>query len=204
MAYTAQVLVDQTSVDAARDVLSPAKVRAILRSAVGEEARRFRTQASRAVREELNLSKAAVDKTISVRVDGDGAEVRVDRVAVPLKEYNPRQTKAGLLVKVRKNAPAELLKGAFLVAKLGDHAFERGSRKVPPRPMRRVRKRGPSGKVISSALPIEKKFGPTVEGVLAGKPGMLDALVEDATKHLNERIKSKIGFALEGGKIGNE
>jgi hypothetical protein len=53
-------------------------------------------------------------------------------------------------------------------------------------------------------MPIEKKFGPTVEGVLAGKPGMLDALVEDATKHLNERIKSKIGFALEGGKIGNE
>ncbi len=60
---------------------------------------------------------------------------------------------------------------------------------------------GPSGRYRTS-LPITKQAGPTVEGVLVGKPGLLDVELERGQEVFEKRVASKVDYMLSGGQIG--
>jgi hypothetical protein len=185
--------IDPKQLEEARAALSPSEFKRAAKSAINETIRSGITQISKQVRAELNLSASAVKDRMRPRLAKDTleGEITVSRKAVPLIEYKPRQVKKGVTVRVRKNGPRELLKSTFIARMKSGHegVYER-RRKAGGKRFRR--------------LPIDQRFGPTVIGVLAGKPGMLDEATDELSRKLSDRFASKVSFILSGGKVGRD
>jgi hypothetical protein len=190
----------------ARRLIEPRVFRRLAASALNDSARFTITQANRAIRAELPLRVKDVKKLFSRKAKAAAeslhARVEVVREGVPMKRYRARGTNrpkkyktgklGGVKVTPRKGGGRELLRNSFVGKSttnnegketgLGGHVF----RRVP-------------GKFTRMGKPaIEKVFGPTVVGVLAGKPGMLKKIEDSIPDHTLGRLESKIRAHFAG------
>lgn len=167
------------------------KLRVEMSRAVNDTAKHGKSVISRLVRLHVPVSKKSFDKNISIDQASPSnltATISVvDKGALPLRAFRPRQTKAGIRVKFDKKGafateardskgnPVKL-DSAFLVEKLRGHAFaRRGARR----------------------LPIDKLFGPSALDVWedAGGP---EATRADLDKYLQKRLDYRLGRMFGG------
>ena len=163
--------------------LNDVQYRRALGRAVNKAGRAGRTDLSKQIRGEIALPASVIRSSIKlVRAARGQTEARlvITRKPIPLKEYKARETKKGVTVKVRRKEPREVHKRAFIAESVGGHVFER--KKVGDKRVGR--------------LPIDKRFGPTVLGVLQGKPGFLPEFETDLTIVLAKRAREEVNFEL--------
>jgi hypothetical protein len=129
---------------------------------------------AKTIREAFTLGKASRAKPVGL--------IRIRRKPVPLVEFNPRQTLAGVTVKVRKKEARQLLRSTFLGVMASGHegVFER-------------RREGP-GRV--PRLPIDERMGPTVLGVFEGAPGVAADELAQLGEVLEKNVLSQVDRLL--------
>lgn len=195
------LVIDPAQIAQALDVLQPDKLQRIERSAIVETTRAIKTAIAKDIKEEINLPSTTIKEAISAFVDSNQqGRVVITRVPVSLREYHPTQTDEGVRVKVRNKEGAKILAHRFIVMKLNGQVFLRG---VSGRTARRPLRKSPTtGKWYRTELPIAKQQGPTVMGVLQNMPGLLDKELDFGQAVLNERMTSKLDYAMRGGSFG--
>lgn len=122
-------------------LVKPDKLRQINISAVSDAARWGETQVNRLIRRTMNLSRRRVDEAITRKTarDDDGGftqDIIISRHKIDLHEFDPKQTKKGVSVRVQKGRPRTLIRSGFIIQKFGGKVFKR--RKDPAR-TRKVR-----------------------------------------------------------------
>lgn len=169
-----------------------------LTAAINKTLPKVRTLEARAVGEVLNLPYRDILHTMSVRKatrSGLSGSVYCRRQPVPLIKYGAKQTPKGVSVTVRRDKGAEELAGWFVATMPNGHkgVFARdpaGKRKTI------VKETAVNGRVAlrkqSTELPIREKYGPTAVGVLAGKPGLIDQIAEQASASLAVNLDSQV------------
>lgn len=164
-----------------REMLDAKTYQRLMVSSLNEAGRRGRALVSREIGKELSMTAADIKRTIDVTKSGldvgdnPTVKVKVTREKMSMKRFAPRQTARGTTVKVRKREGRQLLKSAFVSEQIGGHVFKRKGR---------------------SRLPIQKKFGPTVAGVLGNKPGMADSIADEMASLAQTRFASKLELHL--------
>jgi hypothetical protein len=138
----------------------------------------------RAIRSYTRLDKATPRKAM--------ARILIKRVAMPLKVYKPRAGVRGVSVRVRRNEAREVHKHAFKIDRLGGNIFEREAT------YKANGKSNPREKPTYSELPIVKRFGPTVLGVIENSPGLLDKMLEHIDTELPANMQRHIGLLMDG------
>lgn len=107
----------------------------ILRGAVHDTAKQLRTHISGRIRDHVTIKKQDVDQYIRIfRYTGAQARVSIsESQRVPLKYFAARQNKVGVTYKIKKTEARQTAPSAFLVAKLGGHAFRRFGQRIRQR-----------------------------------------------------------------------
>jgi Prophage minor tail protein Z (GPZ) len=106
-------------------------------SALNKTAKNTQVEASKQIRGELNLPAAQVKKQLHIRkasVSRQVAEVRVTRKASRLMAFKPRQTKAGVTFRIKKDRPRRRLRHAFITTMKSGHTgvfMRRGDARLP-------------------------------------------------------------------------
>lgn len=158
--------------------------RSKINSAMREAGRFVKKDVSKTVRDEINLKKKDADKSIWIEAKASGVKIVVSRKPIPLIKFGPRlqerhpPPRRGITVRVRKREPRERFRHHFVSVMPSGHKgiF-----------VRRTKQR----------KPIDEEFGPTVVGVLAGQPGMLNKVEKRGKDRLVERLNSKIQLMLK-------
>ena len=174
------------SIDRRGRLLQIAGVRALNKTATtvrqrsGVEIRTVLNLKAKAVKDQLSIKKARGNDAV--------AEIRSRHKSVPLIQYNGvRQTKKGVSVRMRKDKPRKLFKGAFISTMPSGHkgVFRRSSRATHHSKGR--------ARTSSPNLKINELRGPTVQSVFAEK---LDALVRIGDPILELNLSREIDFVL--------
>jgi hypothetical protein len=153
-----------------------------------------RTQVRREIQRELNISGKDVGRAIIVRLASaskpDGAIV-VSRQPRPLAAFWPTQTAKGVRVTVRRSRGPEEIPHAFIATMKSGHTgvFIRTGPAVPSQ--KRIKRGSRKGQPVLRQQ-IKELYGPTVVGVLAGKPGMLDRIKKAMGEVLVTRMASQV------------
>ena len=162
--------------------LDPKRVKRIRWSAINDAARSGRTLISRDVREVLAAPAYEIDKAIGFSRIGNGddkgfGEVKVERRPIPLKRFNPRQTKAGVSVIVRRDQGRRVVKGSFgpRIDKLNGRVVKRVGKQV---------------------WPIKDLYGQTAASIAANSPGLISRVSHRIAEQLRARYLSKLGYEL--------
>jgi hypothetical protein len=162
----------------------------VISGAINKVLPRARTGFARAVRERITLAYGAVLERIAIRratVQDLAGLIIITRKGVPLSEYKARWSlRSGVTVQVRKGAAAERFPESFT------RTLSSGHKGV-------FRRRFVGGKRVPR-LPIDQRYGPTVEGVVEGAPGLLEEQVELASEDLDRQIESQVDRLLVRGK----
>jgi hypothetical protein len=163
--------------------------RAAVNAALTRAARSTAAEASRAVRETLNIKASAVRGLIkaepsrSSSIGGAVARVRIRAKGAALSEFTgTRQTKRGLSIQVLRGRARTVLRSAFQYpGSRGTFSAERvrfGSRRVPRGPVRAL-------------------FGPSVAQI-AGRPQVFERLRAHASRRIEAELKREIDRRLAG------
>lgn len=176
------------AVDAVVDILPPKTARRILISAVNDTAKRGESRLSKLIRETIAMKKKAVDEAISRRTTRDdeggfGQQVNVSRKKAELREFSPRQTKAGITVKLLKGQKPVRMRSAFVVGKLGGNVFRRFGPK----------RKNSRGRLKQA---VRKLMGPTAVGGLTRRDADVNAIRDDSGEYLRQRFVSKAEFEM--------
>lgn len=172
-----------------RDVLDKAIPRALNR--VGTMAI---TQASRELRDDGYNFKASEIKAAMQQTKASSSRlvttIKVKRKTKSLMEFNPRESKAGVTVRV--HGQAKLIKGAFIAQRLngasGVFIEDKTAGKIILRKQKQY-KRGSRGGWHT--LPARKLYGPSVGGVYANDV-VQQAMKRFIVAKLGERLKHEI------------
>lgn len=167
------IRIDEREVGQELRELSQAGQRAMVRT-LNLVARRLRTEASKAIREEYAIRKSDVDKQIEIRLASPGipaAIVRARGKRTPLFVFRARWSRraAGATVQVKIAGGRKLIPGTFTATMRSGHrgVFER----------RRV------GDTRSPRLPIQELYGPSIPQ-LAGSEKMARRLKAFADREI--------------------
>jgi hypothetical protein len=174
----------------------PRGVPRALTSAINKTLSRLRTIEARAVRDELNLPYGEILQRIALRKATSttlAGSVRTSRKAVPLIKYGAKQTAAGVSVRCRRSKGPETIHGAFIATMPSGHV---GVFKRAPDATHRKVINVKTGRRVSESLKINEQYGPTVVGVLAHKPGMIDVLRGQGEEILEKNIDSAAKWLL--------
>lgn len=148
-----------------------------------------RAEVTRRIRGRVNLKARAIRDSMSQnRATRSRIEASLDFRFRPisLKEYGARQVRRGVRVTVMRGR-REQLRGLFIQDRMGSHVFGR-------EPQQRQRPlSGRSGKERWYGLPVQKKFGPTVQSqakeVLPGMRGYVsDRMLENMRQASNRYL----------------
>ena len=122
--------------------------------ALNKAANQTKTEASKSIRARLALKARVVNKQLKVIKAARKAEAAVvaTGAAIPLRDYDARQTDLGVTFRINRSRRS-LLKGAFIVQSIGRHVFTRSG---PKRKMKRGRYVG------QKKQPIIKRVGPSL------------------------------------------
>ena len=164
----------------------------------------------------LDLKRASPSNPVgSVTVRRDDGSSR-QRHGIPLMEFpGTVQTRAGVLVQVLKDGKVELLRGTFIQVMASGHegVFERASHLPSEGPnagavLKRHGKDGrepgdPKYRLIpgreyrsAGRFSIVERFGPTLPGVLAGSPDVLDAIRVESGDIVSKNVASQVSRRL--------
>lgn len=150
--------------------------RLAMRSAINKVLRMCRTEANRMLRESYRLTKADIDKVMSLKLSSNSSlvgELRVGGQRFKLYAFPSRQLKAGVKITITKGAP-KTLPHRFIQNMQSGHTgiFERKGDK------RRMTKGTYKGQLRQ---PIVELMGPSVAQLFASKKiiGRLQALVKE-------------------------
>lgn len=157
-------------------------------------------EASRGIRDEINLTRADVGHTLKVRKPTPAnpeVALVVSSEPVPLGRFAARQIASGVSVQVLRSGARKVRKGAFLAQ------MQSGRRNVWDRKgghdsakVRRV-KSGPNvGKRYFASLPIEQHFGPEPYQVVVNKDGLVEEIQERGEEVFAERFLHELNRAL--------
>lgn len=161
--------------------------------AINRTAITTRKKASQVIRETLNVKAAKIKnrlrihKATAVNLSGD---IQSRYKPLRVSDFNGiRQTKKGVTVRMRKDKPRKVFKGAFIATVRSGHrgAFIRagnGTRWTKGRP-----------RTSSPNLPIKELLGPNDQTVFGEN---LDDLVKLSDRVLQERLQHEIDYALNG------
>lgn len=146
--------------------------------AINKTLTNVRTEASKQIRKERALSASTVKDALTIRRATKlllFGEVIASGRPIPLKEYQARETRAGVTVKVTPGK-RKLVKHAgnkgFIVHKIGDHVFAR------------------TGK---ERLPIKKLYGPSIPATFI-KQRVLDVLDRVAGESWQKRFAEELRY----------
>lgn len=179
------VKIDLRAAKAALDALASRDARAAVNQALGRATRSTQAEASRIVREELNIKATALSsrngRTITTtRPSALAASVKIRGQGLPLSQFKgTRQTKLGLSVQVLKGKPRTVLGSRFLHPLTGtsvDRA-KLGSRRVP-------------------RTPIRVSWGPAIAQVL-GRPAVLERLKGHAVNRFGVELRRELNYRLK-------
>lgn len=185
---TFSIKIDQGDLNRVRNMLDGIKkapdkvfVRALNKTLTG-----VKTDASAKVREDLNVTKKAVDATIKIQrasTKNMTAALHSTGKPLPLIAFTgTRQTKKGVSVLVKKRTPRSVIPGTFI-------------RTMPKTGHKGVFWRAKSGGRIAPRLPISERFGPRVPDILSNEPVMKDVL-QKADARLHKNIDHELKYEL--------
>lgn len=176
--------VDNGDVIRVTRMLPPGVVKRVAASAGNDALRHGRKVISQAVRQEVNLKAGDVKREIKVdrasRTTAAGA-LKIDRRSIPLSDFGAKKLKRGVSVKVRRKGGREKLRHAFFVGRYDNRLFERERQ----------------GGGYAPRGPLDQLAGPTVVGVAAGAPGLLNRETRSMTLVFRTRFRSKLDYELE-------
>ena len=119
------VTIDTTGLDARIHQIKGGLAKAI-RRANSRTAGKAKTEISKTVRSRIAVTSKGVNQTLEKKKKGTGYIVTLKKSSRPsLKEFSARQTKAGVSYRIDKDGKRKVAKSAFIVQKLGGHAFKR-------------------------------------------------------------------------------
>lgn len=159
--------------------------------AINRTAITARNEAAKEIRKTLNVKASKIKGRLKlIKANANKLEGAVQSHYKPLRvsDFNGmRQTRKGVTVRLRKDKPRKLFKGAFIATMRSGHrgAFIR----VPPG-SRRTRGRPATS---SPNLPIKELLGPNDQTIFGEH---LDDLVRLSDKVLQERLQREIEWAL--------
>lgn len=167
-------------------LLQKAGVRALNKTATS-----VRKNSGVEVRKVLNLKAATVKQQLGIKKANAAnpvASITSTYKAVPVISFNGvRQTKKGVSVKLRKDKPRLLFKGAFI------GTMPNGRKGVFRRSSKATRYSKGRPKTSSPNLKIQEMKGPTVQGVFVEK---LDLLVAQGNPILDKNLNREIDYVL--------
>lgn len=135
-------------------------------SLISRTVRRDIALKARTIKDSLHTTRARRSQSVPT------AEIKVDRKAVPLKEYGAKQIRAGLSYRTSKRGGRKRIKSGFVVGSYGLNAFLR---------------------VGSARGPLKMLFGPSVGGaVRARDEEILGGIEELIDKNIKERVRWEI------------
>lgn len=167
-----------------REVLDKAIV-----SAVNRCAEMARTDAARELRAAgYNIKSATIKAAVNVSRASAGnmvATLTINRKPIPLIQYDARQTKSGVSVKV--TSARKVVKGAFIAKMQSGHSgvYTRAPGAVHKRVMVAGHKRW-------SALPIKQLYGPSIGGAYASdkvQAAMAKSIAANFSRRLAHELK---------------
>lgn len=199
------------------------EVRKTLRFLSGDEARKalarsinktltgVKTDASVEVRKIITAKKSAVDqtfKTSKVNMNNLTASFRSTGRPLPLINYAPKQTSAGVSVQVKKDRPRKVIPRTFIAtvrtAKQKELGFA-GHKGVFWR-KRHDKTLSKKGRFFAAGtlpakyrLPIEQLFGPRIPDIMSNKP-VFDKLQKAAGERLLKNTEREVDFLLGQAK----
>ena len=156
-----------------------------------------RTQTARnMVADGYNFKNAEIKRSIKLVMASRGqrgVRMRVPRDAKSLMEFDPRESKAGVSVKVHKGR--KVIKGAFIGqlqnGRLGVYIEDKAAGKLILRRSKQHKKGSVGG---WKAYPVRKLYGPSIGGAFVND--QLQALLEKfVDSKLDERLRYEIGRA---------
>lgn len=183
-----QIGVNAAQIARAQALLDPKQYRVAMQAAVSRTISTGQTRVNKAIRETVNLKRSDVAKLITLKrpsYDNLQGKISIVRKPVPLKEFNPKEAKKGVRVKVWKDQPAQVLKGTFIQRTPRSRAGAIGVLE---------RQRIGGGK-RARRFPTNLRFGPTAITALEGnkkRAGILPAVSVDLTDVLAKNIDSQI------------
>ncbi len=173
----------------AKALLDPRQYRDGVRRAKNRTAQTLKTRISTRLREVVNIRKRDLDPFILLKKAGNDTDavITVNRKAMSLRYYNPISTAAGVKVKIWKEKGPEVLRSTFKITSGQSPVYERELTG------------GPHTKRVGR-YPLQQRFGPTGVGVLAGHPGMLESVVDEAADLYTKNLASQVDFIIRGAK----
>lgn len=172
----------------AQALLDPKEYKRGMQAAVARTIRTGQTRVNKAIRETVNLKRSDVEKLITLKLPSyeklEG-KISIVRKPVPLKEFNPKQAKKGVRVKVWKDQPAQVLRGTFIQRTPKSRAGAIGVLE---------RQRVGGGK-RAARFPTNLRFGPTAITALEGNKkhaGVIGEISVDLSGVLEKNIESQI------------
>lgn len=176
-----------------RDVRDKAVMRALNR--VGEMTI---TQAARELRDDgYNFKSSEIKAAMWQRRASSSnlaTTIKVRRKTKSLMEFNPRETKAGVVVRI--HCQAKLIKGAFIAQRLngavGVFIEDKHAGKIILRRQKQY-KRGSRGGWHS--FPARKLYGPSVGGVMSNER-IVKIMTAFMTKKFEERLRHEMKYLL--------
>jgi hypothetical protein len=165
-------------------------------TAINKTLPHLRTGIKNAAAKEILLPKNEIlhtMKVIKASPKNISGRIYIHRKNIPLMRFKPRQTDAGVEVRVRTSGPT-VIPHAFIATMPTGHTgvFVRGQ------PGHRE-KRTKNGKTYTTQLPIKELRAPTVVDVLTEKPQTLQAVRDDAQAALNKNLDSQVDWLLSRG-----
>jgi hypothetical protein len=194
--FTFELIPDQKQISRAMESLReiPHAHNRAMSGAINRTLTSGRTMIKREIMGELNVSQKATLRVIKIRrasPSKPGGSITVSREPIKLGEFHPKKTKEGVQVQVRKSKGAEVIKHAFIATMPSGHTgvFKR----FPDAKAKKVMTaKGPRW----HGLRIKELYGPTVVGVLAGKPGLAKKIQTDIEADFGKNLNSQVSRLL--------
>jgi len=162
--------------------------------ALNKTVRTGRTAASKIIRKTVNVKAKAVNKSLKIERAKKGkpvARIQSTYKAIPVIEFSGvRQTKKGVSVRMRKDMPRKLFRGAFIATMKSGHkgVFRRlGKQYLKRWSPGRKQTRG------TENLPIKELYGPPVHNIFGDK---INEIIRVSDGVLEKNLDHEIKFEL--------
>lgn len=177
------------------------KLKSGLAVAVNATARQSVGIWAKAITKKIVVTQTAVRKTIKVVKKAEASERWINSTVtqrkewnrIPLKQFKPKQTSAGVSYKISRYGGKGFLPSGFIVKSLGNHVFKRDGPKI------KMTKGVNTGQRKQR---IFKQYGPSPWGVTV-KNNLKPEIQTDSMVYLIKQIDRRIR-AINGGWIRND
>jgi len=164
---------------------TPEQIPIVLSRAINRAGQAGRTQAAREARSKYTVKHGDVLKTLKINRASRGnlqASISSRGELIPLQAFNPRMTKKGVSVAVKKGERKQL-KSLFITT-LKNPRYGVGATNV-------------FGRVSTDRFPLRGHYGPSIPQMIENEDSM--ASVEGRIAEvLNDRVRHEIDFLLRG------